>query len=178
MIIYVLDMGAKTNRVSRLELFVEIGKVLELETSVTEERDGLAVNISKDELNLKGFFGDFKKVRIWKKFAFTPANIMEEYSRAEELLKPLAHAFSIEWYIVKKKIATIWPLESQTDRNFLLEVVLENLEKDPEFLKELLTDKNRNYFVRKSISYMINDWPEFTKQKSNSLLKLLDQASK
>ena len=103
---------------------------------------------------------------------------MEEYSRAEELLKPLAHAFSIEWYIVKKKIATIWPLESQTDRNFLLEVVLENLEKDPEFLKELLTDKNRNYFVRKSISYMINDWPEFTKQKSNSLLKLLDQASK
>ncbi|MGH9909840.1 MAG: hypothetical protein ACRD32_04300, partial [Nitrososphaerales archaeon] len=61
---------------------------------------------------------------------------------------------------------------------FLLEIVLDNLEKDPEFLKELLADKNRNYFIRKSIPYMINDWPEFTKQRSSKLLKMLDEAGK
>ena len=171
-------MDAKANQVSRLELFIEIVKALELETSVTEESNTLSVDVSKDKLSLKVIFGDVKKVRIWKKFAFAPVNIMEEYRRAEELLKPLAHAFSIEWHVVKKKIATIWPLESRTDQNFLLEIVLENLEEDPEFLKELLTDKNRNYFVRKSIPYMINDWPEFTKQRSNKLLKLLDEANK
>lgn len=171
-------MGAKANQVSRLELFVEIAKALELETSVTEEPNALSVDVSKDQISLKVIFGDFKKVRIWKKFAFTPANIMEEYRRAEELLKPLAHAFSIEWYVVKKKIASKWPLESRTDQNFLLEIVLENLEKDQEFLKELLADKSRNYFVRKAIPYMINDWPEFTKQRSSKLLKLLDEADK
>jgi len=171
-------MGTKVNQVSRVELFVEIAKALELETSVTEENNALSIDVSKGQLSLKVIFGDFKKVRIWKKFAFAPVDIMEEYRRAEELLKPLAHAFSIEWYIAKKKIATKWFLESQTDRNFLLEIVLENLEKDPDFLKELLSDKNRNYFVRKSLPYMINDWPEFTKQRSSKLLNLLDEADR
>jgi len=169
-------MGTKANQVYRLELFIELAKVLELETSVTEENNALSVDVSKDQISLKVIFGDFKKVRIWKKFAFAPANIMEEYRKAEELLKPLAHAFSIEWHVVKKKIAMKWPIESLTDQNFLLEIVLENLEKDPEYLKDLLTDRNRNYFVRKSLPYMINDWPEFTKQKSSKLLKLLDEA--
>lgn len=171
-------MGTKANQVPRLELFVQIAKTLELEATITEENNALSVDLSKDQINLKVIFGDFKKVRIWKKFAFTPSNIMEEYRRAEELLKPLAHAFSIEWHVVKKKIANLWPIESQTDQNFLLEIVLDNLEKDPEFLKELLADKNRNYFIRKSIPYMINDWPEFTKQKSSKLLKMLDEAGK
>ncbi|MEE8133021.1 MAG: hypothetical protein V3T40_05550 [Nitrososphaerales archaeon] len=171
-------MGTKVNQVSRVELFVEIAKALELETSVTEENNALSIDVSKGQLSLKVIFGDFKKVRIWKKFAFAPVDIMEEYRRAEELLKPLAHAFSIEWHIAKKKIATKWFLESQTDRNFLLEIVLENLEKDPDFLKELLSDKNRNYFVRKSLPYMINDWPEFTKQRSSKLLNLLDEADR
>lgn len=171
-------MGAKANQVSRLELFVEIAKALELEVNVTEETNALTVDVSKDQISLKVIFGEFKKVRIWKKFAFAPRNIMEEYRRAEELLKPLAHAFSIEWYVVKKRIVSKWPLESRTDQNFLLEIVLENLEKDPEFLKELLADKNRNFFVRRAIPYMINDWPEFTKQRSSKLLKLLDEAGK
>ncbi|MFQ5940257.1 MAG: hypothetical protein ACE5KA_00960 [Nitrososphaerales archaeon] len=171
-------MSSKANQVSRLELFLEIVKAFELQANVTEEIKGLTVDVSKDELSLKVIFGDFKKVRIWKKFAFAPTNIMEEYRRAEELLKPLAHAFNIEWHVLKKKIATKWPLESQTDQNFLLEIVLDNLEKDQEFLKNLLADENRNYFVRKSIPYMINDWPEFTKQKSSKLLKLLDEVAK
>lgn len=171
-------MGTKANQVPRLELFIQIAKTLELEVNVTEESNALAVDVSKDQINLKVIFGDFKKVRIWKKFAFAPRNIMEEYRRAEELLKPLAHAFSIEWHEVKKKIATLWPIESQTDQNFLLEIVLDNMEKDPKFLKELLADKSRNYFIRKSIPYMINNWPEFTKQKSSKLLKMLDEAGK
>lgn len=171
-------VGAKANQVSRLDLFVEITKALELETSVSEEKNTVVVDVSKEQIELKVIFGDFKKVRIWKKFAFAPANIMEEYRRAEELLKPLAHAFSMEWKIAKKKVAFKWPLETQTDQNFLLEIVLENLEKDPEYLRELLADRSRNYFVRKSLPFMINDWPEFTKQRSNALLKLLDEAGK
>ena len=127
-------MGTKANQVPRLELFVQIAKTLELEATITEENNALSVDVSKDQINLKVIFGDFKKVRIWKKFAFTPSNIMEEYRRAEELLKPLAHAFSIEWHVVKKKIANLWPTESQTDQNFLLEIVLDNLEKDHAFL--------------------------------------------
>lgn len=171
-------MGAKADQVSRLDVFLEILKALELEAGVKEEGNTLAVNITKEQLSLKVLFGDFPKVRIWKKFAFAPADIMEEYRRATELLKPIGHAFNMEWHVVKKKIATKWPLESQTDQNFLLEVVLDNLNKDSEFLKELLSDRRRNYFVRKSIPYMINDWPEFTKQKSSKLLKLLDEAGK
>jgi hypothetical protein len=171
-------MGTKAHQVSRLELFIEIAKALELETKLTEETNALSIDVSKGDLSLKVIFGDFNKVRIWKKYAFAPANIMDEYRRAEELLKPLAHAFSIEWQQVKKKIAMKWPMESQTDQNFLLEIVLDNLEKDREFLAEFLTDRNKNYFVRKSIPYMINNWPEFTKQRSSKLLKLLDEVGK
>lgn len=171
-------MGARTNQVSRLDLFIDIVNALELETEVTEEPRALAVNVSKDELTLKVMFGEFYKVRIWKKFAFAPSDILEEYRRAEELFKPLAHAFGIEWHKVKKTIASKWPIESMVDQNFLLEIVLENLDKDPDYLKELLSDRRRNYFVRKSLPYMINDWPEFTKQKSSKLLKILDEAKK
>ncbi|MEM2759692.1 MAG: hypothetical protein QXU32_07415 [Nitrososphaerales archaeon] len=169
---------SRSDQVFRLGLFIEIARALELNTDVTEEKNALSVDVSKGQLSLKVIFGDFKKVRIWKKFAFAPSNIMEEYRRAEELLKPLAHAFSIDWHAVKKKIAIKWPIESRTDQNFLLEIVLENLEKDPEFLKELLSDKNRSCLVRKSIPYMINDWPEFTKQRSSKLLKILDEADR
>jgi hypothetical protein len=69
-------------------------------------------------------------------------------------------------------------MESQADNNFLLEVVLENLESDKEFLKKLLKDQNRNYLVRKSIPYMLNNWPEFTKKTSSTLLKILDDAKR
>lgn len=65
-------MGTKVNQVSRVELFVEIAKALELETSVTEENNALSIDVSKGQLSLKVIFGDFKKVRIWKKFAFAP----------------------------------------------------------------------------------------------------------
>lgn len=175
----VLAMGREANQVSRLELFIEIGKALGLETRiVAEDNNSLSVDVSKDQLFLKVIFGDFKKVRIWKKVAFAPSNIMDEYRRAEELLKPLAHAFDMEWHIIKKKIAALWPLESRIDQNFLLEVVLENLEDDTEFLKRLLSDRCKNSFVRRSLPHMINDWPEFTKQKSYKLLKLLDAAGK
>jgi len=171
-------MGTKANQVSRLELFIEIIKALDLQANIVEERNTLVVDVSKGQLSLKVMFGDFPKVRIWKKFAFAPANIMEEYRRAAELLKPLAHAFDIEWHVVKNKVAFLWPIESQSDQNFLLEIVLENLEKNPDFLKELLADKTRNYFVRKSIPNMINNWPEFTKQRSSKLLRLLDEIGK
>ena len=171
-------MGAMANQVSRPELFVEIAKALEFETSVTEEGNSLSIDVSMNDVSIRVTFGDFKKVRIWKKFAFAPGNIMEEYRTAEELLRPIAHAFNLEWQVVKKKVAATWPLESQTDKNFLLEIVVENLEKDPEFLKELLVENKRNYFVRKSMPHMINDWPEFTKQQSKNLLKLLDEVSK
>lgn len=161
--------------VSRLELFEEILNALELESQVQEEKNALTVKVSKGEVSLTVIFGDFKKVRIWKKFAFAPSNIMEDYRAAAELLKPIAHAFSIEWHRAKKKIAMKWPLESQSDNNFLLEIVVENIEHDKDFLKELLSDQNRNYFVRKSIPNMLNNWPEFTKKTSSMLLKILDE---
>ena len=164
------------DRVSRLDLFQEIAKVLELDLQIQEESNALSVKVSKGNITLTVIFGDFKKVRIWKKFAFAPSNIMEDYKTAAELLKPLANAFNINWHVAKKMIAAVWPLESQSDNNFLLEVVLENLESDQEFLKELLKDKNRNYLVRKSIPYMLNNWPEFTKKTSSVLLKILDDA--
>jgi len=162
-------------RVSRLELFQEIAKSLELESQTHEESNALSVKVSKGDIALTVIFGDFKKVRIWKKFAFAPTKIMEDYKTAAELLKPLANAFDTNWHTAKKVIAGVWPLESQSDNNFLLEVVLENLS-DQEFLKELLKDQNRNYLVRKSIPYMLNNWPEFTKKTSSLLLKILDDA--
>lgn len=166
------------NHVPRLELFQEIAKALEFESQVHEEANAISVKVSKGDIALTVVFGDFKKVRIWKKFAFAPSKIMEDYKTASELLKPLANAFDINWHAAKKTIATVWPLESQSDNNFLLEVVLENLESDKEFLKKLLKDQNRNYLVRKSIQYMLNNWPEFTKKTSSMLLKILDDAKR
>jgi len=166
------------NRVSRLETFQEIAKALELESEVHEESNALSVKVSKGDIVLTVIFGDFRKVRIWKKFAFAPSSILEDYKTAAELLKPLANAFDINWHSAKKMIASVWPLESQSDNNFLLEIVLENLESDKEFLKELLKDERRNYLVRKSIPYMLNNWPEFTKKRSSVLLKILDDAKR
>ena len=166
------------DRVSRLELFQEIAKVLGFESQMHEESNALSIKVSKGDIALTVIFGDFKKVRIWKKFAFAPSNIMEDYKTAAELLKPLANAFDINWHAAKKMIATVWPLESQSDNNFLLEVVLENLGSDQEFLKDLLKDQSKNYLVRKSIPYMLNNWPEFTKKTSSLLLKMLDDAKR
>ena len=166
------------NTVSRLELFQEIAKALELESQVQQEANALSVKVSKADIALTVIFGDFKKVRIWKKFAFAPSGIMEDYKTAADLLKPLVNAFDINWNTAKNTIATVWPLESQSDNNFLLEVVLENLESDKEFLKKLLKDQNKNYMVRKSIQYMLNNWPEFTKKRSSTLLKILDDAKR
>jgi len=166
------------NSVSRPELFQEIAKALKLESQIHEEPNALSVKVSKGDIVLTVIFGDFKKVRIWKKFAFAPAGIMEDYKTAAELLKPLANAFEINWHTAKQTIASVWPMESQADNNFLLEVVLENLESDKEFLKKLLKDRNRNYLVRKSIPYMLNNWPEFTKKTSSTLLKMLDDAKR
>ena len=170
-----MESDAK-NHVSRLETFREIAKALDLESQIHEESNALSVKVSKGDIALTVIFGDFKKVRIWKKFAFAPSNILEDYKTAAELLKPLANAFDINWHEAKKVIATVWPLESQSDNNFLLEVVLENITSDQEFLKKLLQDQNKNYLVRKSIPYMLNNWPEFTKKTSSLLLKILDDA--
>ena len=172
---YAMKTDAK-NSVSRPELFQEIVKAFKLELQLNEEPNALSVKVSKGEIILTVVFGDFKKVRIWKKFAFAPAKIMEDYKTAVDLLKPLANAFEINWHTAKQTIASVWPMESQADNNFLLEVVLENLESDKEFLKKFLKDQNRNYLVRKSIQYMLNNWPEFTKKTSSTLLKMLDDA--
>lgn len=161
--------------VPRLDVFQEIARALGLESEAKEEKNALSVKVSRNDLALTVIFGDFKKVRIWKRFAFAPQNIMEDYKTAAELLKPLAHAFEVEWHTAKRAIASVWPMESQSDNNFLLEVVLENLS-DKEFLKKFLGDKNRNYLVRKSIPYMLNNWPEFTKKVSSVLMKILDDA--
>jgi len=172
-------MGSEAkNHVSRLELFLEIAKMLELESQTQEEPNALSVRVSKGDIVLTVIFGDFKKVRIWKKFAFAPSRIMDDYKTAAELLKPIANAFDINWHAAKKVMAAAWPVESQSDNNFLLEVVLENLGSDQDFLKELLKDRNRNYLVRKSIPNMLNNWPEFTKKTSAQLLKMLDDAKR
>lgn len=164
------------NKVARLELFLEIAKALELEAQVNQESNALSVKVSKGDVALTVIFGDLKKVRIWKKFAFAPANIMDDYKTAVDLLKPLANAFEINWHSAKRTIASAWPMETQSDNNFILEVVLENLAPDQEFLKKFLEDKNRNYLVRKSMPYMLNNWPEFTKKISSTLMKILDDA--